>query len=124
MTSLKYLTLSILSVLFVFSSCTSEGETKEKPLTADQLNGHWDLTSATRDGDLTSSLAGTFMEFSDGKLSCNFTGEVVNSAFSFENRQFTHENQSYKIESITPSEMVVSTQFMDFDFKLTFNKTP
>ena len=65
----------------------------------------------------------TYMNFSSGdKLACNFTGEDVSSAYSFENSEITQGNQVYKVESLSDKEMVVSTNLMDFKFKLTFTK--
>jgi hypothetical protein len=119
MNTLKYLALSI---LFVLSSCTSDTANNDKSPTVDQLQGKWNLTSAMRDGGKTSSLEGTFMNFSDKKMTCNFIGEEINSPFSFENDQLVQGNQTYTIESFSPTEMIVGTTLMDFEFKLTFTK--
>ncbi len=127
MNTLKYLTISLLSVLLVFTACTSDGsETKkDKTITTDDLNGRWDLSEAVRDGQKTASLEGTYMEFGgNDQLSCNFneTGDDVESSFILKDNTLTHNEQNYKIESFSDSELVVSTKLMDFDFKLTFNK--
>ena len=55
-------------------------------------------------------------------MTCNFIGEEVNSAFTFDDNQLVQGNQTYKVESLTPSEMIVATTLMDFEFKLTFTK--
>ncbi|MFT5164962.1 MAG: hypothetical protein ACI8P3_000186 [Saprospiraceae bacterium] len=122
MNTLKNWSISFLSMLFVLSACTSETANGDKSPTLDQLKGRWDLTSALRDGGKTSSLEGTFMNFSDKKMTCNFIGEEVNSSFTFENNQLTQGDQTYEIVNFTPAEMVVATTLMDFDFKLTFTK--
>lgn len=123
MNTLKYLILSTLSVLFAFNACTSDSSTNDSSPSLEQLQGKWDLTSAMRDQEATSSLEGTYMQFDDSKMTCNFIGETVNSDFSLENNQLVQGAQTYKIESFTPEQMIVSTQLMDYDFKLTFTRS-
>ncbi len=120
MNTFKWFTFSICSILFVLSSCTSDGENKE--MTKDQLTGQWDLISASRDGNETSSLEGTFLNFTGDKMTCNFTGEEVNTNFTFNKNQISQGNQVYKIERFSDSELILATKLMDFDFVLTFSK--
>jgi len=127
MNTLKYLTISLLSVCLVFTACTLDGDEtkKEKSITLKDLSGQWNLAEAVRDGQKTGSLEGTFMNFKgNDQLSCNFneTGEAIESAFTLKDNTLTHNEQSYKVESFSESELVVSTKLMDFNFKLTFNK--
>ena len=124
MKTIKYLTLSLLTLLVVFSACTSETETQEdKTITFDQLKGHWELKSAMRDGEQTSSLEGTFMTFvSADNMTCNFIGEEINADYTFKDNTITHGDQVYVIESLEGTDMSVSTQLMDFEFKLAFTK--
>ena len=126
MNTLKYLTISLCSVLLLMMSCTSETETKDNDpsVKADQLNGRWDLASATRDGQETVSLEGTYMSFSgNNKMTCNFIGEDIKSDFTFKNNEITQGQQVYKVKDFSASKLVVSTTLMDFEFELTFDKT-
>ncbi len=122
MNALKHLTISFFTLLLVLVSCTSDSNGGSKKVSVEQLNGKWSLTSAERNGQETGSLEGTFMQFSGDKMLCNFTGEEVNSTFTFENNEIIHGHQIYKIVQFTPSELITTTQLMGFDFKLTFSK--
>jgi len=126
MNTLKYLTISLCSVLLVLSACTSENSTKDndQSIKADQFNGRWDLASAIRDGQETASLEGTYMSFSgDNKMTCNFIGEDIKSDFTFKNNEIVQGEQTYKVKDFSKSKLVVTTTLMDFEFELTFNKT-
>lgn len=122
MNTFKQITLSFFALFLVFAACTSDGGEDDKKITADQLSGKWSLTSAERNGQETGSLEGTFMHFAGDKLTCNFTGEEVDQAFTFENDEIKHGDQVYKIVQFTPSELVATTKLMTYDFKLTFTK--
>ena len=120
MKTLRILTaFSMLIGLFI-SACTSESA--PLVINADHLQGQWNLESAARNDKPTSSLEGTFMNFNNGKMKCNFTGEEVETDFSVLDNQVSQNNQTYSLDSLAGSTLVVSTKYMDFDFKLKFKK--
>lgn len=124
MNTIKYLTFFLCATLTMFTACTSDAGEKTPEVTAANLIGHWQLSKAYRDNQETESLEGTYMKFSiDQKMTCNFIGEEINSAFTFKNNEIVQGKQTYTVENFSPSELSVSTKLMNFNFKLVFTKT-
>lgn len=124
MNTLKYLVFSLCSVLLLTTACTSDGGSSGKgQMKVDQLNGDWELTAATRDGQKTVSLEGTYMKFSGGeKMACNFIGEEINSNFTFKDNEITQGQQIYTVEELSETKLKVSTTLRGFNFTLTFSR--
>lgn len=110
-------------VFFLLSSCVTESNESAKPITADQLTGKWDLVKANRNGKETLSLEGTIIQIEGGKMTCNFTGEAVETPLNFNNNQLVQKDQTYKIARFAGDSLFINTKLMSFEFEMIFIKT-
>ena len=123
MNQFKIFMLSVIAFSLAVSSCTSETKKSENTISADQLSGRWELTSASRNGEETGSLEGTYFDFyGEGKLNCNFTGESVDAEYTLKDNVIKLKDQSYKIENLEDKELKITTTLMNFDFAMIFTK--
>ena len=118
--------LSYSFLLFICSlfACASEVETFDPNL----LYGHWDISSAERNGQTTETLTNTFFEFNnEGKMVTNFNldGNEVTGDFEIVGLNITQKGAgetNYSVEKIEGEKLVLITKLMNHDFKLNLKK--
>lgn len=110
------LLLSVALMLLVFS-CGEEPQNIQE-----LLPGRWELKQATRNGELTRSLAGLYYEFdSAGTMQTNLPVAKGESTYQISG-QSIEQNQDgnvivYNIASITDSTLVLQTELRDTPFQ-------
>ena len=71
----------IVSLLSTFFSCVTE--TKKPDNTANLIQGKWELSKATRNGNIAPTLQGAFFEFMPEKMKTNFTGSEETTDYTY-----------------------------------------
>ena len=123
---LKYLSLPTLFFIIACQSCNMEPEQKEYD--KNMLYGRWEIASAERDGKPTETLDSTYFVFDQtGKLTSNFNIDGLEESGDFEFADNTIREKktnglSFAVDTLATDQMVLMTQFMDFEFKLTLEK--
>ena len=114
-------------LLIMFSACAEE-EAKEPAYDKQHLIGKWELTEAWRKGKKTEMLTGIYYEFDEtGDMRTNFTPNMQESEFTygFDGNHIIQKGEKesvYVIDSLTNSTLIFSTIFINYPFKLAFNK--
>jgi uncharacterized lipoprotein YehR (DUF1307 family) len=111
------------SALFFLASCGDDNA-----VTPTDLAGRWDIQSATRNGEPTTTMEGMYFDFSeDGKLLTNMTG--AEEAYTYEldgekilQREGTIE-ADFQIESFAEGELVLATELRGKKFKMVLRQS-
>ena len=116
----KLLLVFILAILFLFA-CKSDVS-----IEANSLTGQWDLISAKRNGNTTSTLDKAFFSFTDGSLSHNINGEVVTSKYEKKsNKLIIYEDDiltEIELLSLVKDTLEISTKIQNFKFDFRLKK--
>lgn len=112
----------ILTSLFI-CACGSDVKEESTAITAEKLDGRWELFSAMRNGESTMSLEGTYIEFEDGHMTTNFTGETVKTAINLSDKKLTQNEQVFDITSLSNDTLALTTALMNYKFRLHFAKS-
>jgi hypothetical protein len=116
--------LSIFATCFLLTTACKSDKAK-----AGQLQGVWQLTSATRNGQDAASLEKVFYHFTKDSVLTNFTiaGEEEQGSFKIQKDQLIQNTTppiQYRITHFEDTVMELSTELRGFEFKLTLHKAP
>lgn len=117
-------------LLFLF--CTiclllaCEPTVTENEIKLSDIEGHWDVTRAIRDGRPTESLDGAFFNFStDGLVTSNLLGDTLQVPFQLKGDTISQQLNSpiiYIIEEFEGPVMVVNTTLRSTPFQFFLEK--
>lgn len=110
----------IISFLGTLASCVTE--TKKPDNTVNLIQGKWELSKATRNGNIAPTLQGAFFEFMSDKMTTNFTGSEETTDFSYSDGKLNQtggaNNIEYIIDLVTNDSLMLSTNIRGYDFKM------
>ncbi|MEM9917006.1 MAG: hypothetical protein AAF990_02855 [Bacteroidota bacterium] len=102
---------------------------EERPsvaISADQLQGYWEVLAAKRNGKNTESLDDAYFQFQeDGQMETNIMGEPMIEAFTLEGAKITQAGAQellYMVERFEDSLMVLSTDISSYHFQFQLKK--
>ena len=124
---MNYASLFLVVLLIGCGSCTDEPTPEEDQL-GDQLLGHWSLTEATRNGQLTESLQGLFFEFEEpNSLTTNISGAPATVTYKYEEGTISHTlngiEEDFAVKTLTDSVLVLTTKMRSYPFVFSFERT-
>jgi hypothetical protein len=116
--------LSMIAIFFILTTACRSDKAK-----AEQLQGVWHLTSATRNGQNAESLEKVFYHFNKDSVLTNFTinGDEAQANFKIQKDKLIQNTEPpilYKIIHFEDTSMELSTELRGFEFKLQLQKTP
>jgi hypothetical protein len=106
-----------------FVACESEPENVE-----DYLYGRWEIANATRAGQNAETLSGLYYEFdANGTMRTNLPlGGQEESSFSLDGSTISQQTEQmtvdYKIENISDTLLILSTEIRDTPFRFNMRK--
>ncbi|WP_020539219.1 hypothetical protein [Lewinella cohaerens] len=112
-------TLSLFSIaLFFLASCGDDNA-----VATTDLAGHWEIQSATRDGEPTTTMEGMYFDFSeDGQLLTNMTGAEEAYAYELDGAAILQRGgpieADFLIESFIEGELILTTELRRKKFRM------
>lgn len=110
-------TFIVLAFIGLVSSCTND------QFQESDLQGHWEIQSASRNGKATESMRGLFLEFGEaGKLNTNMAGMEESYSYELNGDQiYQRDGQldaDYNIETLSGDSLVLSTTLRSKEFRM------
>jgi len=108
-------------MFFVFMSSCKDQPTKS--IDPDLLSGKWLIVNAKRNAKPTTTLNEAYFIFGeDNNMVTNFTGQDISASYQVISDIITHsgnghDDQNYKILSLSRDSLILSTQIMKHDFE-------
>lgn len=117
---MKFLTnIFLITLIFAVSACSSENAA-DSP--ANKILGRWEIQEASRNGQITESLAQLYYDFAaDGKMQTNLSGATESGTYEINDMKLLQKdmqiNAEYNIESLSDSLLVLTTKLRNSNFK-------